>query len=182
MRLFNVFAAILLVLSMTGCGFHLRNFDSSNDGVLPFSTISIQGSGGSADAIRHKLTMLSNLKQLANAEQAQVSITLSDEKIQQKILAVNRNGRVSDYRLYLHVTYSITYQGKTLLAEGKLQIFRDYSYNDNVILGKQAEKDMLIQDMYHDAATQILRRATALVQHVPQPSPNTAAIVAPTPA
>jgi LPS-assembly lipoprotein len=183
MRLLKVFALFLLILSMSSCGFRLRGFSGADGiGSLPFKSIYLQGTGGTVEALRRQLVAFTDLKQPATVQDAQVNTTILGEQTDRKILTVNSAGRVSEYRIYLSVAYRIHYHNKVLLENGQLRIFRDYSYNDSAILGKESEQSMLIKDMYQDAASQILRRTTALVHHAQKHGNNASdsATLAPT--
>jgi LPS-assembly lipoprotein len=164
MRLIKLFILSLLALNISGCGFHLRGLSQGMD-ALPFKHVYIQGTGGTVDALRRQLAAFSGVKEAPLPQDAQVNITLLGEHTERKILTVNSAGRVSEYRVYLTVVYHVRYQDTVLLENGQLRIFRDYSYSDSAILGKESEQSMLIKDMYQDAANQILRRTTALVTH-----------------
>ena len=173
MRWLKVVMLFLLILNISSCGFRLRGFPSiEGTGTLPFKSIEIQGSGGTVEALRRQFAAFTGIKQPIKTAEAQVSTFILGEQTDQKILTINRAGRVSEYRLYLTVTYRIHYQNKVLLDNGQLRIFRDYSYNDSVILGKESEQNMLIKGMYQDAANQILRRTLALVNHAQKHANN----------
>lgn len=166
MRLFKIFTLLLLMLSLSSCGFRLRGFLASDGtGHLPFSIAYVQGTGGVADALRRQLAAFTDMHQPASAEEAQVRITLLQEQIEQKILTINSTGQVSEYRVYLTIHYRIQYHNDILLDNAQARTFRDYSYNDSAVLGKELEQNMLIRDMYQDAASQLLQRATALVKN-----------------
>lgn len=178
MRLLKVFTLMLLAISITGCGFRLRGFAAIDGaGSLPFTRAYIQGVGGVSDALRRQLSAFASMRQPATVEEAQVRVSMVGEQIDQKILTINRAGQISEYRLYLNVAYRINYQGETLLGNGQMRLFRDYSYNDNTILGKESEQAMLIKDMYQDAASQVLRRTIALVKNAQNHPTNASDII-----
>ena len=51
-----------------------------------------------------------------------------------------------------------TPQGKELLPETEIVLQRDLSFNESVVLAKDAEEALLYRDMQNDAVQQLLRR------------------------
>lgn len=182
MRLFKIIILILLACSLSSCGFRLRGYaDMQGNSALPFESILLTGGGGTLDSLRRQLAAFRDAKEVRKAEEAEAGIAIMGEGVDRQILTVNRAGRVSEYRVYLNVSFRISYQGKTLLEDGNLRIFRDYSYTDSAILGKESEQTLLVRDMYQDAANQILRRATALIRNEQKRPQNASDVTAATP-
>jgi LPS-assembly lipoprotein len=152
-----------LITILTACGFKLRGFADGSG--MPFSSVFVSGGGGTSGALQRQIKAFGETMQAKNPQEADVRLTILGESVNRQLLTVNSAGRVSEYRVYLRVGYRVQYGDRVLLEQGRLQLFRDYSYNDSEVLGKESEQGMLTKDMYQDAANQILRRAAALVKN-----------------
>ncbi|MBY0445436.1 MAG: hypothetical protein K2Q15_09545 [Burkholderiales bacterium] len=155
----KAFISLLLFGLLTGCGFHLRG---TGPGTFPYTTAHVLGDTGVAYQLKQSLSTLPGVT--LSASKAAVSINVTSESSEQKVLTVNNAGRVSEYRLFYRVNYSVRAGENQLIENGKLQLNRDYSYDENNSLGKDAEASLLIADMQQDAAQQILRRISALAK------------------
>jgi LPS-assembly lipoprotein len=155
----KAFISLLLFGLLTGCGFHLRG---TGPGTFPYTTAYVLGDTGVAHQLKQSLSTLPGVTLSTN--KAAVSINIISESSEQKVLTVNNAGRVSEYRLFYRVNYSVQAGENQLIENGKLQLNRDYSYDENNSLGKDAEASLLMADMQQDAAQQILRRISALAK------------------
>jgi LPS-assembly lipoprotein len=163
-KMLKAFSSLILICFISACGFHLRG---TGPGTFPYATASVLGDSAVALQLKQSLASLPGVTLSAN--KPAVVINVINESTEQKVLTVNNAGRVSEYRLFYRITYSVQAGERQLLENGKLQLNRDYSYDENNSLGKDAEASLLIADMQQDAAQQILRRISALAkaQNVP---------------
>ncbi|AZN37825.1 LPS-assembly lipoprotein LptE [Iodobacter ciconiae] len=155
----KAFISLLLFSLLTGCGFHLRG---TGPGTFPYTTASVLGESSVAHQLKQSLSTLPGVT--LSSSKAAVVINVINESTEQKVLTVNNAGRVSEYRLFYRINYSVQVGERQLIENGKLQLNRDYSYDENNSLGKDAEASLLITDMQQDAAQQILRRISALAK------------------
>lgn len=154
----GLIAALLFTLLLSACGFQLRGAAD-----LSFKTVYIQGG---------KLSILRELKQslkangiqiVESAESAELLLELINEPYEKRILSLSGKGVVREYEL----NYSVNFRTRepaspTWSAVQTVQSRRDFSYNDNALLGKAGEEEMLNKDMHTDAVREILRRLTAI--------------------
>ncbi|WP_051711260.1 LPS-assembly lipoprotein LptE [Andreprevotia chitinilytica] len=154
---------ILATLLLAACGFHLRG--QGPNPVFAFPSAYVTGAGGTAQQLKELLRVLPQVTLLDAASPAAVQIDVVLETNRQQVLTINGAGRVSEYRIIYTVNYRVRRDKDTLIDDGHLSLFRDYSYDENNPLGKDAEAALLIKDMQRDAALQILRRITAVATH-----------------
>ncbi|WP_269531577.1 LPS assembly lipoprotein LptE [Chitinimonas sp. BJYL2] len=147
-------------LALSACGFHLRGEGGAS--AFAFRDISLQGSAtGVGGVVQRQLSLRPELK-LVGAEAAEVQLAVESEALDKQILTVNRSGRVSEYQLTLRVRFAVRQAGVTAIPSTELTLRRDYSFDENNLLGKDAEEQALVRDMRQDAAQQIIRRLAAL--------------------
>ncbi|WP_432723602.1 LPS assembly lipoprotein LptE [Jeongeupia wiesaeckerbachi] len=168
---------IVATLLLTACGFHLRGQGAG--GAFPYATATVSGGGGTANALREYLSVLPDVKLLDKPDENTAKIDIVSEGDNQKVLTVNSSGRVSEYRVYYTVRFRVRQGDNYLIDDGKVQLFRDYTYDENNPLGEDAEKAQLVEGMQRDASQNILRRINAAARNAekikanpPPPKPS----------
>ncbi|GLS03815.1 LPS-assembly lipoprotein LptE [Chitiniphilus shinanonensis] len=155
------FTTLALCLLLAACGFHLRGM-GPGVGLFPYPSVFVAGDGPVAAQLRNELQQISTVHLLPAASSDAALIAVDSESSERKILSLNGNGKVSEYRIYYTVSYRVNKPGNAaLIPSSSMRLFRDYTYDENNELGKEAEAQMLINDLRQDAARQILRRVSA---------------------
>lgn len=152
-----IFLAALGML--TACGFHLRGEYN-----VPFASVYLSTTGASqvADKLRRELVN-SPTKLMSSAKDAEAQLNISEEKRERLILSLSGAGRVREYQLKLRVRYQLVdNKGGVPIPTSEIQLQRIMTYDDSQVIAKQQEEAMLYKDMEQDAASQILRRMTAI--------------------
>lgn len=147
---------LALTLPFAGCGFQLRGAQR-----IPYRSVYIQTPDRESAFVRRlEQTLKDNQVALgASAREADAVLILSQEKKNRTILALSGGGRVREYRLNYAVNYSLNdREGKTIYPDSLIQLTRDFTYDDNLYLAKNAEEAFLYRDLEEDASQQILRR------------------------
>ena len=152
----RLFLAALPAALATGCGFQLRRLDG-----MPFASLYIDAAPGSvvAQRIRSALVSNKNTRLVENAGDAEAVLKLGPEDRSKSILSLSGAGPVTEYRLALRLTYSVSgREGRNWAAAETIELNRDMTYDDSQLLAKGAEEQLLYRDMEENAALRILRR------------------------
>jgi LPS-assembly lipoprotein len=160
MRLF----LLLISLLMTACGFHLRG----NAG-MPFGKLYLEAANHRTPFISELRRSLeaSNVELVSSAEQADVVLDIVREVPDKQILTLGAHGRVNEFRLSYRVSLrAYDREGRDWIPAEEMTLRRDYAHDDTRILAKEAEENMLYQNMRSDMVQQIVRR---LSRSKPQP-------------
>jgi LPS-assembly lipoprotein len=151
---------ILVITALTGCGFALRGAST-----LPYETVAVIAPGNSllaADLRRH-LAAASNTRIVEDEKTAALQVQVLSELRDKQVLSVNAQGRVREYTLVLRVTVkALDPQGKEVMAPTEFAQKRDISFNEGVVLAKEAEETLLYREMQADIMQNIVRRIAAL--------------------
>ena len=151
----RAFLALIPVLPLAGCGFHLRGTHA-----IPYRSIYVDAPRDSAAA--RQLTSALRSQGIAIAEgakNAEVVLKLFEEKKTRSILSLSGGGRVREYRINYALGYSLTGKGgREIYPAATIQLSSDFTYDDNQYLAKTAEESFLYRDLQDDAVQQILRR------------------------
>jgi len=156
-------AAIALVATLSGCGFHLRGSSADFAG--------IEGKRIFLNQARAQLvgTQVRSQLDLAGATladtpgEADYSVFLSNERLAREVLSVSpQTGKAEEYQLLFRVLLSIkTAGGETLVDEQQISLSRDFTYDEDAALGKFSEEQLLREELTREAADQVLRRLGA---------------------
>jgi len=179
----RLFCALLVsTVVLSACGFKLRG--SVLGETLPFKSMYMNFPGNSPLAIelRRNIVGSGELKLTDKPEDAEAILDVTNETREKVIQSLNSQGRVRQFGLYYRVTIRVTNQEKAeLLSPTTITLKRDITYNEDIILAKEAEENMLYKDMQSDLVQQILRRIAAIKpvvapDYTPVSDPNLAPI------
>jgi LPS-assembly lipoprotein len=146
-------AATLLV---GACGFHLRGQTT-----LPFNTLYVQAAPTSPFALQVKRAVQSgsSTKITNRPEQAEAVLQILNELQEKQILSLGSGGRVREFQLRYRVFFRLTDEkNREHIPASEITLKRDYSFNDEQALSKEAEEALLYRDMRNDAVQQLVRR------------------------
>jgi LPS-assembly lipoprotein len=149
---------LLVSLSLAACGFQLRGVAD-----LSFKTLYIQGGTLSISRELNQSLKTNGIKVVKELEDAELLLEMMGEINEKRILSLSGGGVVREYEL----NYSVKFRTRapaspTWSTVQMVQARRDFSYNDNALLGKLDEEAKLAADMRSDAVREVLRRLTAI--------------------
>ena len=152
----RLFLAAIPAILAAGCGFKLRRLEG-----IPFASLYVEAPPGSvvAQRVRNVLASNRNTRLATTAAEAEAVLQIGEETRSKTILSLSGAGRVTEYRLGLRLTYRVSSRGGGTLAEQEtIELTRDMTYDDSLLLAKGAEEQLLYRDMEDNAALRILRR------------------------
>lgn len=156
-------AALLAAALLSGCGFKLRGSDGSYN--MPFHSIFVGFPDTSPLGTELKRNLRSNDSVVIadKPEGADARLMVVSEARGRQILSLNNLGRVREYLL----TYTLTFRvldakGADLLGPTEITLKRNLAFNEQEVLAKEAEANLLYRDMQSDLVQQIIRRLAAI--------------------
>jgi LPS-assembly lipoprotein len=157
--------ALVLALTIAGCGFKLRGRAD-----VPFETLYIPGAtGGIALELRRNIQAGTATRVVDDPKAADAILHFSEETREKHILSLTAAGRVREFQLRYRVGFRVQdTQGNQYLPQSSIQLTRDVTFNDAQILAKEAEEQLLFRDMQTDMVQQILRRLAAAQKPKPK--------------
>lgn len=159
----NLASILLLValLSVTGCGFQLRQAAP-----LPLSVKRIQVEqtdplGLLSRQIERELVQAG--AQLVQSDAALLRI--HSERFDRRVLAVDERARVSEYELELRISFSLSdASGKELLGNEEFALSRDYAFDELAAIGASQEEALIREELTRDAARRVLQRIARIAE------------------
>ncbi|MCW5655462.1 MAG: hypothetical protein KIT53_17135 [Hydrogenophaga sp.] len=154
----------MATLGLGGCGFALRKAPT-----FAFQTVRIAGSSGTPVARELREALQANGLQVSTSAPptgsppAQVVLTVVTDQRERVVVGQTAAGQVRELQLRTRFTFRLrTAEEKSLIENAELLLERDVSYNETVVLSKEAEEAMLYRDMQSDIVQQVMRRLAAV--------------------
>jgi LPS-assembly lipoprotein len=153
---------LLGLILLSGCGFQLRGAaylppelsHTYIDGVSPYSNL--------ATNLRQQLRA-NGVETVEDRSQATATLRIISNNHGRRVLAVDDKGKVREYQLYTILSFEVKgIKNKLLLDNQTLTLTRDFVFDENNVLGKVAEAELLREDMEDDLARLILYRLQAI--------------------
>ena len=163
MRISQQLFAMMMILLLSACGFHLRGQSG-----MPFDTLYLDAANPGTPFIADLRRNLeaNNVKLVNSAERADVVLNIVSEIPEKQILTLGGSGRVNEFQLLYRVSLRAYDLKQDWIPAEEIVLRRDYLYDDARILAKEAEEVLLYQSMRSDMVQQIVRR---LSRAKPQP-------------
>ncbi len=157
--------AFLVAFTLAGCGFQLRG-----TAALPFDTLYMpSATGGIALDLKRNIQSGTHTKVIDDPKKADAVLEFTQETRQKVILSLAATGRVSEYQLVYRVGFRVhDSKGAEFLPLNTIELKRDVTFNDSVVLSKELEEANLYRDMQFDMVRQIMRRLESA--HAPKPA------------
>lgn len=147
-----------LSLGLAGCGFQLRQ------PVVPgIERLALSGFGPrSAMAAALRRALPASVQEVATPAAAQVTVKALEDRFERTVAASTAAGQVREFRLRVTLRFQLLRaDGSLMLDDTLLEQQRDMSYTETAALAKEAEQNLLVQDMRDDIARQLLRMLAA---------------------
>lgn len=159
-RSFTVLVTALLCATLlSACGFKLRG-----EADLPYSSlyIDLPESNTMRAKLARSIRTGSKTTLGSSAKESQAVLGITGDITVKNILSLNSAGRVREYQLVRTFGFRVyDPAGRDLIPPGQIVVRRDLSFDDSLVLSKQAEEGLLIRDMEDDVVQQLLRRLAA---------------------
>ena len=161
LRLLAVPATLTLLASLGACGFRLAGSDPL-PGILARPYLSVKDPYTDfAREFEHQLKGAGALVQDMRARST-ATIGVTKDLVEQRTLSVSARNIPTEYELTYTVTFSVQGPDKELLAPQTISLSQDYSFEEDELLAKEHEADILRRQMARDLVAIAMRRLTSL--------------------
>jgi LPS-assembly lipoprotein len=160
-ELFRFSIVGLLLLALSACGWHLQGTTR-----LPASVgvtyIDTQDEYSDFNrALRDGLTA-AGVRLAPDAHTATAIVKVIKEATGQRVLSVSARNTPEEYEVFYQVEYSVSNSTSELITPQKIELTRDYSFDESAVLAKQREQSVLREALARDLAAQVVRRMATL--------------------
>lgn len=147
--------AALALLSLAACGFQLRG-----QGALPPSMqathLSVPADAAGLGRELERLLRLNNIA-VTGPDAAGALLEIQAARMNRSILSVGPTARAREFALEYTVTFRLTRpSGENIQPSRTLSLRRDYTFDENQVLGTTAEEELLRDELVRQMAGRIL--------------------------
>ncbi len=151
---------VFLLFTLAACGFHLRGSQQKAANIVVAKVyVANAGAATVTPIVRSQLTS-AGASAVKSAAKAEYTLRLERERFEQTVLSVSAStGKVEEYQIALTLYMSVIDSGgQELLLEEPIRTVRDYTFDEDAVLGKFAEEQVLREELSRQAAAEILSR------------------------
>ena len=149
-------AALILSLALGGCGFRLAG-SQHLPAVLAKPYLSVKDPYTDFSREFERELKSSGALLQDGRQDATATIEVTKDQIEQRTLAVSARNIPTDYELRYTVTFDVKGADADILPPQTIMLSRDYSFEENELLAKEHEADILRASMARDLATMAMR-------------------------
>ncbi len=93
---------------------------------------------------------------------ASATIEVTRDDVEQRVIAVSGRNIPTEYEITYTITLAVHAGGREVLSPQTLSLERDYSFDENALLAKEHEEDVLRADLARQLAVIATRRLSSL--------------------
>jgi len=159
----NIFLLILIV-SISACGYQLRGKIDLPEGL---KSIYLQGGSSQLKKVIKK-TLRSSGGQLVDAiGDAGLIIDIVKEKMDRRVMSLSSTGRANEYELIYKLDFTLLdKEGKALSKLQRIEISKHYFNNQDEVLGKNNEEEVIRDEMYRKSVQSIVNRSRIVLENL----------------
>lgn len=166
--------ALIGLFALSACGFHLagtRPLPPQLDKVYIDLVARYRVSDPPLETALRTRLLRQGADVTKDAKGATTVIRLTNLKEGRQVLSVGADGKAQEFLLITTVDYEVRSGGQPLVPPGNMRVTRDYSFNEEQILAKEAEEARLREYIQDELAELLLLRIeTQLMHQAPLPT------------
>lgn len=153
--------SICLTVVLTGCGWRLQGTTKLAP-VMATTYVDTQDRYTDFNRALRDSLQASGARLTNNENEATAVVKIIRDESGQRVLTVSGRNTPEEYEVFYTIEYSVNGRTEELIAPEKLELTRDYSYDETAVLAKQKEQSILREALARDLAGQVVRRLAAL--------------------
>lgn len=156
---------ILSLLLVSACGFHLRGSQPGTTTTVSRVFLSDSTAPAIGTEIRSQMESAGTVFSGPGVD-TDYTLYLGDQSARRTILSVSATtGKVEEYQLTISVRMTVTDAAKKeLLSNQLISVRRDYTFDDNAVLGSVTQERVIEAELMREAASQVIRRFNAVTR------------------
>jgi LPS-assembly lipoprotein len=161
LRLAGLAALGIVTLLTAACGWRLQGSAKLSEKMASTYIVAEDRYTDFNRALRDALRA-SGARLASSPRDATAVVTIIDDESGQHVLSVSARNTPEEYEVFYTVKYSVSSGGEELIPPQKIELTRDYSYDETAALAKQREGAILREALARDLASLVLRRLSVL--------------------
>jgi len=157
----NIFL-LILVVSISACGYQLRGKIDLPEGL---KSIYLQGGSRQLKKIIKKTLRSSGGQLVGTVDDAGLIIHVVKEKMDRRVMSLSSTGRANEYELIYKLDFTLLdKEGKALSKLQRIEISKHYFNNQDEVLGKNNEEEVIREEMYRKSVQSIVNRSRIVLE------------------
>ncbi len=161
MRTRLVTSLIALTLLLSACGFRLQGREPLPELLWNAQVIAQDPQTDFVQGLRRAL-ISSGGKLTENTETATGTVRIRKDVVTRKILSVSATNTPREYEITYTVEFSVDNKAGEVLPSQKVEITRNFSFNETKLLAKENEEAILREGMARDLVAIVMRRLSSI--------------------
>jgi len=157
-NLYSIFIVMIMMSLITSCGYSMRGGLN-----LPPTLAKISVYSDSYSELVNSINSTlknSGITVTSSNNKDLYRIGVLSEKLNRRQLSMNITGRVNEYELIYEVRYEINSPNEKNLSDSII-LYRDYSFDENNVMGNSDREDDIHEEMISTASTLIFNKLRA---------------------
>ncbi len=160
-RLCWLLVSLCLTSALAGCGWRLQGTTKLSP-VMATTYVDTKDRYTDFNRALRESLQASGARLTNDESEATAVVKIIKDVSGQRVLTVSGRNTPEEYEVFYAIEYSVNGRTEELIAPEKLELTRDYSYDETAVLAKQKEQSMLREALARDLAGQVVRRLAAL--------------------
>jgi LPS-assembly lipoprotein len=152
---------VCLASLLAGCGYQLQGTAKLS---AVMATTYIETDDRYTDfnrALRERLEA-SGARLTRNKEDATAVVRVIRDDSGQRVLTVSGRNTPEEYEVFYSIEYAVSGRTEELIPPQRVELTREYSYDETAVLAKQTEQAILREALARDLAGLVVRRMASL--------------------
>jgi LPS-assembly lipoprotein len=155
---------LLFAAAVSGCGFHARPRLDLPDTLGPVQVVTADEYSPLGLELSRQLVRQGAIA--ATPGQPSAKLRITDENWVTAPLSVDKLALVREYVTRYRVSFALeSADGTALIEPQKLELSREYTYDQNASAGSPAEQELIQRELRRDMEAAILRRLDVVLRH-----------------
>ncbi len=151
----------IFALFLSACGYHLRGAVDLPEGL---KKVYLEGASMQLREQFRKVLRTASGELTSSPDAASVFIRIANENNDQRVLSLSARGRSNELELYYRLNYTLAKADNSVLIESQpLEIKREYFNDQQDMVAKDNEQQVIRNEMYHQAVRMMIDRIQAVL-------------------
>jgi LPS-assembly lipoprotein len=151
----------MLLALLGACGFHLKGVSKLPEAFASTVVLTDDRYSEFSQALV-QIIERSGSRVLHTVQAGTPVIDVLEDKTEQRVLSISASNLPTEYEVFYTVRYRVRVDGKDVLPPQVLKLSKDYSFNENAVLAKEEEQQLIRRALAQELATVVVRRLAAL--------------------
>lgn len=152
---------VCLAAVLAGCGYRLQG-SSKLSPVMATTYIETDDRYTDFNRALRDTLEASGARVANNKAEATAVVRIIRDESGQRVLTVSGRNTPEEYEVYYSIEYAVDGRTEELIPPQRVELTRDYSYDERAVLAKQKEQAILREALARDLAGLVVRRLASL--------------------